>query len=96
MADPSMALPMGKTCSACAHYRRCVMLFGCSPSAATCDWAPSRFVEKAPPPPGRAEPRCDACHFEKDEINYRPAEEHTQEPGCRLHGEHQAAGSANG
>ena len=77
MADPSMALPMGKTCSACAHYRRCVMLFGCSPSAAT-------------------EPRCDACHFEKDEINYRPAEEHTQEPGCRLHGEHQAAGSANG
>lgn len=55
MSDPSMALPAGKTCSSCAHFRRCGMLFGCSPSATTCDWAPSRFVEKAPaPPPGRA------------------------------------------
>lgn len=42
-SDASMKLPEGKTCGDCAHFQRCVWLFGCKATNKTCDWAPSRF-----------------------------------------------------
>lgn len=41
--NSDMALPIGKTCGDCAHFKRCVALFGCKPTNITCDWSPSRF-----------------------------------------------------
>mgnify|MGYP001558461262 CR=1 FL=1 len=38
-----MALPTGRTCGDCRNAGYCVALFGCSLTATTCDWAPSRF-----------------------------------------------------
>jgi hypothetical protein len=51
VADPSMALPAGKTCGACAHVERCLMLGTTSRTATACDWSPSRFVEPVTPVP---------------------------------------------
>ena len=45
--DDDMKLPAGKTCEDCRWYSRCEWLISCEPSNTTCDWAPSRFVEKA-------------------------------------------------
>lgn len=42
------ALPSGKTCGDCAHYARCVFLFGCKRDTKTCDWVPSRFLAARP------------------------------------------------
>jgi hypothetical protein len=45
--DPySMDLPLGETCSGCAHHPRCIMLFGCKAANTRCDWAPSRYLKK--------------------------------------------------
>ena len=43
-----MRLPSGMTCRHCAHFLRCVALFGCEATNIECDWAPSRFTEKRP------------------------------------------------
>jgi hypothetical protein len=51
MADPSTALPAGKTCGDCHHLRRCRWLIGVRPTATACDWAPSRFAEAVKPLP---------------------------------------------
>lgn len=49
-----MALPPGKTCAGCAHVERCVTVLGCtSRSATSCDWAPSRFIERPIAPAAR-------------------------------------------
>ena len=42
-----MSLPVGKTCGDCVHCERCVALFGHQPRNEVCDWAPSRFYDKA-------------------------------------------------
>lgn len=42
--DP-MKIPDGKTCSDCAHFKRCEWLIQCKPDSDTCDWLPSRFLE---------------------------------------------------
>ncbi len=47
MSDDDMKLPAGKTCGDCRWYSRCEWLVGCESSNTECDWAPSRFVEKA-------------------------------------------------
>ena len=41
-----MALPPGKTCGDCVHTRRCVAIFGMSPTDTSCDFHPSRFNPK--------------------------------------------------
>lgn len=46
MCKESMELPKGKTCSDCIYYSWCIKLFGCDPNNTTCDWAPSRFIQK--------------------------------------------------
>jgi hypothetical protein len=52
----SAALPAGKTCRDCAHFKRCEMLFSANvarlAASTRCDWDPSRFIE-----PVRAAPR---------------------------------------
>lgn len=41
---PSDKLPEGKTCSDCAHWKRCSALIDDLEGTEThCDWAPSRF-----------------------------------------------------
>ena len=47
--DDDMRLPAGKTCGDCSSYNRCNKLFGCFVTNVSCDFAPSRFVEKKPP-----------------------------------------------
>lgn len=43
-----MALPAGKTCGDCRHWRRCSALIQTlDPTGATCDFSPSRFSPKA-------------------------------------------------
>lgn len=46
MADPSMHLPIGETCSDCVHFKRCQSLFGCPVNNVTCDFSPSCFKKK--------------------------------------------------
>lgn len=41
-----MELPTGKTCGDCVHTRRCVLMFGHTPSDTYCDWFPRRFVQR--------------------------------------------------
>ena len=43
-----MKLPKGKTAESCEHFKRCSSMFGCKPHYTTCDFAPSRYVEKTP------------------------------------------------
>jgi hypothetical protein len=46
MNNDDMALPEGKTCSDCAHWKRCSNLIDdLDGTETTCDWAPSRFRE---------------------------------------------------
>lgn len=45
--EPDMDLPEGKTCSDCAHFRRCNLIFGHIAADEVCDWSPSRFHPKA-------------------------------------------------
>ena len=41
---PDMALPEGKTCGDCVHFRRtCSWLVSCHPENSVCDWSPHRF-----------------------------------------------------
>lgn len=48
--DDDMALPAGETCGSCAHWRRCKALIQTlCPSAAYCDFSPSRFRPKEAP-----------------------------------------------
>jgi hypothetical protein len=42
-----MQLPEGKTCGDCVNEKRCVAMFGHSPSDTYCDFFPRRFREKA-------------------------------------------------
>jgi hypothetical protein len=42
-----MSLPVGKTCGDCIHIHRCASLFGQIADDETCDFAPSRFLERA-------------------------------------------------
>lgn len=44
--NDNMALPSGKTCSDCAHLRRCKGIYGIKGHETSCDWAPSRFFER--------------------------------------------------
>jgi hypothetical protein len=44
-------LPEGKTCADCIHTWRCSALGFSPPEATACDFAPSRFWDKANPPP---------------------------------------------
>lgn len=37
------ALPEGRTCMDCAHFRRCNLMFGHIAGDEVCDWLPSRF-----------------------------------------------------
>lgn len=46
MAYDDMSLPAGKTCGDCVHHARCAFLFGCPSDNVTCDWSPSRFVQR--------------------------------------------------
>jgi hypothetical protein len=48
-----MLLPAGKTCAECAHIERCVSFGFSKRSATTCDFAPSRFLERPRPPAQR-------------------------------------------
>lgn len=43
--DP-LKLPDGKTCSDCAHFKRCEWLIQCKPESTSCDWLPIRFLER--------------------------------------------------
>lgn len=45
--DTCMALPAGKTCGGCVHFRRC-SLFGFTDSVdrTSCDFSPRRFKER--------------------------------------------------
>lgn len=47
VSDPGYAaemnLPPGKTCSDCAHFKRCSWLISAEPERTYCDWHPSRF-----------------------------------------------------
>jgi hypothetical protein len=47
--EVEMLLPAGKRCRDCAHRARCVWLLGARFSEANqhCDWAPSRFIDRA-------------------------------------------------
>ncbi len=46
MMSDSMALPAGKTCGDCFHFKRtCAWLISCNPANITCDWSPSRFLD---------------------------------------------------
>jgi hypothetical protein len=42
-----MNLPEGKTCADCVSCRRCTLMFGHIPADESCDWSPSRFLERA-------------------------------------------------
>ncbi len=46
-SEPDMRLPVGKTCSDCAFFRKCSAFLGATKieNNRTCDWAPSNFVE---------------------------------------------------
>jgi len=48
MIEDDMKLPEGKTAESCGHFKRCSSMFGCKPHYTTCDFAPSRYVEKTP------------------------------------------------
>ncbi|MQP64733.1 hypothetical protein GE253_05170 [Niveispirillum sp. SYP-B3756] len=51
-ADP--ALPAGRSCGQCVHWRRCSALIqDMKPESTVCDFAPSRF-RAAPPAPALA------------------------------------------
>lgn len=39
------ALPVGKTCGECVHFKRCESLVGRIADDETCGWDPSRFNE---------------------------------------------------
>lgn len=41
--DVPSLLPEGRTCSDCAFFSYCEMLFQCSGANEYCDWSPSRF-----------------------------------------------------
>jgi hypothetical protein len=43
-SEPSMRLPVGKTCAQCIHLPRCVAMFGAQPENRVCDFSPSRFT----------------------------------------------------
>jgi hypothetical protein len=39
--------PPGKTCSDCVHFKRtCIWLLSYDGTETSCDWIPSRFVER--------------------------------------------------
>lgn len=44
----NMKLPEGKTAETCIHFYRCSKMFGCQAKNTSCDFAPSRYVEKTP------------------------------------------------
>ena len=44
--DKEMALPDGKTCGDCNHIRRCKAMFGHTEADTSCDWHPSRYLER--------------------------------------------------
>ena len=46
-ADPSMRLPDGAHCEDCRHFSYCARLISAKPYWVTCDWAPSRFSQRA-------------------------------------------------
>ena len=46
-AATCMALPQDKTCGKCVHERRCVLMFGHTPTDTYCDRFPRRFHEKS-------------------------------------------------
>lgn len=41
--EQDMALPDGKTCGDCWHFKRCNSIFGHIAADEVCDWVPSRF-----------------------------------------------------
>lgn len=43
--DPSMLLPVGKTCAECNYFTRCQSFISRKGDEEHCDWAPSRFSE---------------------------------------------------
>jgi len=48
MIEDDMKLPEGKTAESCGHFARCSMMFGCEKHHTTCDFSPSRYIEKTP------------------------------------------------
>ena len=46
-AGDDMDLPAGKTCADCYHFKRCNAIYGHIAADEVCDWAPSRFVQRA-------------------------------------------------
>jgi hypothetical protein len=46
--NEGMALPAGKTCGDCVHFRRCNLIYGHIAADEVCDWAPRRFQPTAP------------------------------------------------
>jgi hypothetical protein len=50
--ETCMKLPPGVTCATCAHFQRCVAIFGCKADGNVCDWFPRRY--RAAPPLARA------------------------------------------
>lgn len=78
-ADPSMALPPGKTCGDCAHISRC-LAFGFSWRSRTeCDFAPSRFLER----PTKPERPAGAYVSPLDPPPGDPRAAHVVEPGTK-------------
>jgi hypothetical protein len=43
--ETCMGLPEGKTCGDCVQVRRCVGIFGHTPTDTYCDWYPRRLRE---------------------------------------------------
>ena len=46
MPEPNMLLPNGKTCSDCHNWKRCNTFIGLKGTETSCDWSPSRFLER--------------------------------------------------
>lgn len=46
----TMALPAGRTCGDCVHFKRCEWLISCKPERTSCDWYPVRFHAISPVP----------------------------------------------
>ncbi len=44
-----MNLPLGKTCSNCAHINWCALMFAVDGAEVNCYWSPSRFQEVVKP-----------------------------------------------
>ena len=64
MADDDMKLPAGKTCGDCRHVAHCLAVYGIKAENTTCDFAPSRFEDRAGPMTDRKKKDFERCKQE--------------------------------